>query len=173
MTREEKTTIINALVEKLNSFPHYYVADISTLNAGKTAALRRKCFGNGVNLTVVMNTLFIKALEQAGKAEEDIVKILEGSSSVMFAENAKAPAMVIKEFRKSNDKPILKAAYVQECIYIGDSQIDALMMIKSRDELIGDVIALLQSPAKNVISALTAGAGGKVAGLVKALEDRT
>jgi large subunit ribosomal protein L10 len=172
MTREEKTTIINTLAEKLNSFPHYYVADISALNAEKTAALRRKCFENGVKLTVVKNTLFIKALEQVGKAEDDIVKILEGSSSVMFAENGKAPAIVIKEFRKGSDKPILKAAYVQECVYIGDSHVETLTKIKSRDELIGDVIALLQSPARNVISALTASAGGKVAGLVKALEKR-
>ena len=172
MTREEKTTIINALAEKLNSFPHYYVADISALNAEKTAALRKKCFESGVNLTVVKNTLFIKALEQAGKAEDDIVKVLEGSSSVMFSENGKAPAIVIQEFRRSSDKPVLKAAYVQECVYIGDNQIDALTKVKSRDELIGDVIALLQSPASNVISALTAGAGGKVAGLVKALEER-
>lgn len=172
MTREEKKIIINTLVEKLGEFPHFYLTDISTLNAEKTAALRRKCYEKGISLIVIKNTLFIKALEQLERADQELVSVLEGSTSVMFADNAKAPALLIKEFRKTSDKPILKAAYVQESIYVGDAMLENLVNIKSKNELIGDVIAALQSPAKNVISALQANAGGKVAGLVKALEER-
>lgn len=172
MTREEKKIIINTLVEKLGEFPHFYLTDISTLNAEKTAALRRKCYEKGISLIVIKNTLFIKALEQLERADQELVSVLEGSTSVMFTDNAKAPALLIKEFRKTSDKPILKAAYVQESIYVGDAMLENLVNIKSKNELIGDVIAALQSPAKNVISALQANAGGKVAGLVKALEER-
>lgn len=172
MTREEKKIIINTLVEKLSEFPHFYLTDISTLNAEKTAALRRKCYEKGISLIVIKNTLFIKALEQLERADQELVSVLEGSTSVMFTDNAKAPALLIKEFRKTSDKPILKAAYVQESIYVGDAMLENLVNIKSKNELIGDVIAALQSPAKNVISALQANAGGKVAGLVKALEER-
>lgn len=172
MTREEKKIIINTLVEKLGEFPHFYLTDISTLNAEKTAALRRKCFEKGISLNVIKNTLFIKALEQLNRADQELVSVLEGSTSVMFSDNAKAPALLIKEFRKTSDKPILKAAYVQESIYVGDAMLENLINIKSKNELIGDVIAALQSPAKNVISALQANAGGKIAGLVKAIEER-
>lgn len=172
MNREEKREVIKTLAEKLNQYPHFYVTDIAELNAGQTAALRRQCFEKDVNLMVVKNTLFIKALEEAGKADEQLLSVLTGSTSIMFAEVNKAPAQVIKEFRKSNKKPILKAAYVEESVYIGDQCLDALVAIKNRDELIGDVIGLLQSPMKNLVSALTANGGGKVAGLVKALEER-
>lgn len=172
MTKEEKAAIIDSLVEQLGQYPHFYLADISNLNAEQTANLRRKCFESDIKLMVVKNTLFNKALEKAEKANDDIVKVLAGSTSVMFTEVGKAPAKLIKEFRKTSDRPILKAAYVEECTYIGDDQLDALVNIKSRDELIGDVIALLQSPAKNVISALQGSAGGKIAGIVKALENR-
>ncbi len=172
MNREEKKAIIDGLAEKLNTYPHFYVADISALNAEQTAALRRQCFEKEVNLVVVKNTLFQKALEQTEKAEEGLTAILEGSTSVMFSNVNKAPALVIKEFRKKSDKPILKAAYVESCLYIGDQNLDALVSIKSREELIGDIVALLQSPAKNVISALQANAGQKIAGLVKTLEER-
>lgn len=172
MTREEKAAIINSLAEKLTEYPHFYLTDISNLNAEKTAALRRKCFEKGISLMVVKNTLFNQALAKADKADAEIVGVLEGSTSVMFCESAKAPAVLIKEFRKTSDRPVLKAAYVQECTYVGDDQIDTLANIKSRDELIGDIVALLQSPAKNVISGLQAAAGGKIAGLVKTLENR-
>lgn len=172
MNREEKKIIIDSLAEQLNQYPHYYLTDISGLNAAQTAKLRRSCFEKEVSLVVVKNTLFIKALEQVGKADEDIVKVLEGSTSVMFSEVAKTPAVLIKEFRKTSEKPLIKAAYVEESVYVGDASLETLVNIKSKEELIGDVIALLQSPAKNVISALQASAGGKVAGLVKALEER-
>ncbi len=135
--------------------------------------MRRKCFENEIKLVVVKNTLFGKALEKVEKADADLVKVLEGSTSVMFATTAKAPAVVIKEFRKKSEKPVLKAAFVEECVYVGDNQLDALCNIKSKEELIGDIVSpCLQSPAKNVISALQANAGQKIAGIVKTLEER-
>ena len=172
MTREEKAVVINNLVEQLNAYPHFYITNIEALNAEQTANLRRKCFESNIKLVVVKNTLLGKALESVDKADADLVKVLEGSTSVMFTETGKAPAVLIKEFRKKNDKPILKAAYVEGCVYVGDDQLEALSNIKSREELIGDIVALLQSPAKNVISALQGNAGQKVAGIVKALEER-
>ena len=172
MTREEKLAVINGLAEQLNAYPHFYITNIEALNAEQTAKLRRKCFENGVKLVVVKNTLLTKALEKVEKADADLVSVLEGSTSVMFTETGKAPAVLIKEFRKSCDKPVLKAAYVEGCVYVGDNQLEALSNIKSREELIGDIVSLLQSPAKNVISALQGNAGQKIAGLVKALEER-
>ena len=172
MTREEKALVIENLEGQLNAYPHFYITDIEALNAEQTAALRRKCFENNIKLVVVKNTLLNKALENVDKADADLVKVLEGPTSVMFTETGKAPAVLIKEFRKQSDKPVLKAAYVEGCVYVGDNQIETLCNIKSREELIGDIIALLQSPAKNVISALQANAGQKIAGIVKALEER-
>ena len=172
MTREEKAVVINNLVEQLNAYPHFYITNIEALNAEQTASLRRKCFESNIKLVVVKNTLLGKALESVEKADADLVKVLEGSTSVMFAETGKAPAVLIKEFRKKNDKPILKAAYVEGCVYVGDDQLETLSNIKSREELIGDIVGLLQSPAKNVISALQGNAGQKIAGIVKTLEER-
>ena len=172
MTKQEKLAVINGLTEQLNAYPHFYLTDIEALNAEQTAALRRQCFEKKIKLVVVKNTLLNKALENVGKADEELVAVLKGSTSIMFAETGKAPAQLIKEFRKQNDKPILKAAYVEGCTYVGDNQIDTLCNIKSREELIGDIVLLLQSPAKNVISALQSNAGQKIAGLVKALEER-
>lgn len=172
MTKEEKAVVISSLTEKLNEYPHFYIADTSTLNAEKTAALRRKCFEGDVKLVVVKNTLMCKALEGVEKADADLVKVLEGSSAIMFTHVAKAPAVIIKDFRKSCEKPVLKAAFVEGSVYVGDNQLDTLCNIKSKEELIGDIIALLQSPAKNVISALQSNAGQKIAGLVKTLEER-
>ena len=173
MKREEKTIIINALAEKLQQYPHFYVTDIADLNAEQTAKLRRMCFDKQVSLVVVKNTLFQKALEQAGKADEDIVGVLKGSTSVMFTNTGNVPAKLIKEFRKSgNQKPAFKAAYVEEAAYVGENLLEELVNIKSREELIGDIVGLLQSPVKNVLSALQASAGSKVGGIVKALEER-
>ena len=169
MTKEEKLVVINAIAEQLQAYPHFYIADIAALDAEQTAALRRKCFENDVKLVVVKNTLLGKEVE---KADADLVKVLEGPTSIMFANVAKAPAVLIKEFRKKSDKPVLKAAFAEGCVYVGDDQLDALCNIKSKEELIGDIIALLQSPAKNVISALQANAGQKIAGIVKTLESR-
>ncbi len=172
MTKEEKLVVINNLAEQLEAYPHFYITDIAALNAEQTAALRRKCFESEVKLIVVKNTLLTKALEKVEKADADLVKTLEGSTSVMFTHVAKAPAVLIKEFRKKSDKPVLKAAFAEGCVYVGDDKLDALCNIKSKEELIGDIISLLQSPAKNVISALQANAGQKIAGLVKTLESR-
>ena len=168
MTKEEKLVVIDSLAEQLNEYPHFYITNIEALNAEQTASLRRKCFESDIKLVVVKNTLLAKALERVEKADADLVKVLEGSTSVMFAHTGKTPAVLIKEFRKTSDKPVLKAAYVEGCVYVGDNQLD----IKSREELIGDIIALLQSPAKNVISALQSNAGQKIAGIVKTLEER-
>ena len=172
MTKQEKLAVINGLTEQLNSYPHFYLADIEALNAEQTAALRRQCYEKKIKFVVVKNTLLGKALENVNKADADLVATLKGSTSIMFTEVGKAPAQLIKEFRKSCEKPVLKAAYVEGCTYIGDNQLDTLCNIKSREELIGDIVLLLQSPAKNVISALQSNAGQKIAGLVKSLEER-
>lgn len=174
MNREEKRQVIESLTAKLNEYPHFYVTDIAELNAEQTANLRRKCYEKEVNLMVVKNTLFIKALEATDKADAELVKALTGSSSIMFTDVNKTPAQIIKEFRKKNPKgkPVLKAAFVEDCVYVGDQNLDTLVAIKSREELIGDIVGMLQSPMKNVISALQGAAGQKVAGIVKALEER-
>jgi large subunit ribosomal protein L10 len=172
MTREEKNILIDSLTEKLNAYSGFYLADISTLDAEKTANLRRKCFEKQISLVVIKNTLFIKALEKAGLSDDGLTGALSGSSAVMFTNVSKSPAVLIKEFRKTSDRPILKAAFVEQSVYVGDNQIEALVNIKSKNELIADVIALLQSPAKNVISALQGNAGQKIAGIVKTLETR-
>ena len=172
MTKEEKALVIDDIAARLGEYPHFYIADIAELNAEQTAALRRKCFENGIKLVVVKNTLLGKALEKADKADAELLNVLEGPTSIMFAATGKAPAVLIKEFRKGGKKPALKAACVEGCLYVGDGQLDTLCNIKSREELIGDIVSLLQSPAKNVVSALQSGAGHKIAGLVKALEER-
>lgn len=172
MRKEDKTQIIETLAERLGSKPNFYLVDAADLNAEKISNLRRECFNRDIQLVVVKNTLLRIALEKVGYTEEELFGVLSGPTAIMFAEAANAPAKLIQEFRdKKNIKPILKAAYVQECVYVGDDQVATLVSIKSRDELIGDIIGLLQSPAKNVVSALKSG-GGKLAGIVKALEER-
>lgn len=174
MRKEQKSEVIKSLADQLGNYTHFYLTDISGMNAEQTAALRRSCFEKEIKLIVVKNTLLGKALEQTGKADAELVSVLEGSTSIMFSNTGNAPAKLIKAFRKDKggDKPMLKAAYVDECVYMGEPSLDALVNIKSREELIGDIINLLQSPAKNVISALQGSAGGKISGLVKALENR-
>ena len=172
MNREEKTVIINGLADKLQQYAHFYLTDTAALNAEQTAKLRKACFEQDVKLVVVKNTLFIKALEQVSKANDELLPALKGETAVMFSNTGKAPAKLIKEFRKECDKPVLKAALVEDCVYVGDAALDELVNIKSREELIGDIVGLLQSPAKNVISASQASAGQKIAGLIKSLEER-
>ena len=173
MRKEEKTQIIESLAAQLTITPNFYLADISGLNAENTAKLRRACFEKEIKLVVVKNTLLRKALEQKGLNEAQLLfPILEGPSAVMFTENVSSPAKLIKEFGKQYGKPVLKGAFVQECAYVGENQLDALISIKSREELIGDIIGLLQSPAQNVISALQSNAGGKIAGIVKTLSEK-
>ncbi len=174
MKREEKTEVINSLAEQLGAYPHFYLADISGLNAAQTAALRKKCYEKEIKLVVVKNTLLSKALEQTGKASDELGAILSGSTSILFTNASNAPAKLIKEFRTSSklDKPALKAALVDECLYIGEGTLEELVNLKSKEELLGMIVSLLQSPARNVISALQASGGQKIAGLVKALEER-
>lgn len=173
MTREEKSQYIDALTEKLNNFNIFYLADIAGLNAENTSKLRRTCFNGNIQLEVVKNTLLQKAFENAKGNYEDLYVSLKGNTSIMFSEVGNAPAKIIKDFRKKSDKPLLKGAYIEEAIFIGDENLDLLVAIKSREELIGDIIGLLQSPAKNVISALQSSAGGKIAGIVKTLSEKS
>ena len=171
MKREEKNVIIQELTEKLNRYDHFYLTDISDLNAADTSQLRRKCFDKSINLVVVKNTLLRKALEQSDKNLEDLYDVLKESTSVMFSETGNIPAKLIKEFRKTHERPVLKAAFVEESFYFGDDQVDVLSQLKSREELIGDIIFILQSPAGNVISSLQSG-GGKLAGIIKTLSEK-
>jgi large subunit ribosomal protein L10 len=171
MKKEDKEKIINSLVEKIGAHKHFYLADISELNAADTTALRRKCFEKQIKLEVVKNALLKKALENSNGNFEGLYSALENPTSIMFTETGNVPAKLIKEFRKKHKKPVLKAAYVEESVYVGENQLETLINIKSKFELIGDVIGLLQSPAKNVVSALQSG-GGKLAGIVKTLSER-
>jgi large subunit ribosomal protein L10 len=171
MTREEKSQVIENLTAQLSENPIIYLADISGLDAGNTSNLRRACFKAGVKLAVVKNTLLSKAMDASDKEFGELSGTLTGNTSIMFSETGNAPAKVIKEFRKKSDRPVLKGAFIEEAIYVGDDQLDNLVNIKSREELIGDIIGLLQSPAKNVISALKSG-GGTIAGIVKTLSER-
>ncbi len=172
MKKEEKNQQIDSLVEQLNRTSSFYLTDISNLNSDATSKLRRLCFKRNVQLQMVKNALLKKALERTGKDEfQQLFGILKGSTSIMFSEVNNDPAKLIKEFRRTAPKPILKGAYVEETIYLGDDQLDALVNIKSKNELIGDIILLLQSPAKNVISALQSG-GNKLSGIVKTLSEK-
>ena len=171
MTREEKSRVIEDLTGKLADNQVIYLADISGLNALDTSNLRRACFKANVKLAVVKNTLLAKAMESSEKNFGELAGTLKGNTSLMIAEVGNAPAKVIKEFRKSSKRPILKGAYVEEAVYVGDDQLDNLVNIKSKEELIGEIITLLQSPAKNVVSALQSG-GGKLAGILKTLSEK-
>lgn len=171
MRREEKNAIIDSLAETLKEYSHFYLTDISQLNAASTGDLRRKCFENDIKLIVVKNTLLKRALQQTEGNFEELYPILNGTTSIMFTQNGNAPAKLIKEFRKKHDKPVLKGAYVQESVYVGDNQLDALVAVKTKKELIGDVIFMLQSPARNVIGALQSG-GNKIHGVLETLSKR-
>jgi len=171
MTRQEKNDAIENLKEALSGVKTLYLADIAGLKALQTTALRRACFKENIQLQVVKNTLLAKAMEASTQDFGELTEILKGNTSLMFSETGNAPAKVIKNFRKKSEKPILKGAFIEEAIYIGDDQIDALVAIKSKEELVGDIITLLQSPAKNVVSALQSG-GGKLSGILKTLSER-
>lgn len=172
MTKQEKQQLIEELSASIAESGVIYIADTSTLTVETTNALRRKCFNQGIKLRVVKNTLLRKALEKVeGRDFSELNSVLVGPTAVMFAEVGNAPAKLIKEFRKKNDKPLLKGAWIEESVYLGDDQLENLANIKSREELIADVVALLQSPAKNVVSALQSGKT-TLAGLVKTLQDR-
>lgn len=171
MTRQEKEEIVKNLSDKLNESGVFYLADISELDAETSTRLRRLAHKREVSLNVVKNTLLKKALEEAEGSYDEFYEVLKGNTSIMFAEVGNAPAKLIKDFRKKSERPILKGAFIDEAIFIGDDKIDTLASIKSKEEVIADVIALLQSPAKNVVSALQSG-GNTISGLVKALGER-
>ena len=171
MTREEKHNVIQDLTAQLSESSTIYLADISGLNALNTTELRRACFKANLKLAVVKNTLLAKAMEASDKDFGELPDVLKGNTSLILSDTGNAPAKLIKAFRKKSSRPLLKGAYIMESIYIGDNQLDALVDIKSKEELIGDIIALLQSPAKNVISGLKSG-GGKLAGILKTLSER-
>jgi len=171
MKRSEKLAIIDNLTEQINSYNHFYLTDTADLNAEDSSSLRRLCFNKDVKLVVVKNTLLRIALENSEKNTEELYESLKGNTSVMFCEVGNAPAKLIKEFNKTHKKPLLKAAYVEESVYLGESQLEVLTSIKSKDELLGDLVALLQSPMKTVIGQLQSG-GNKIHGILQTLSEK-
>lgn len=173
MTREEKTAAIAELQEALGNSPFFYLADSSTLTVAKINQFRRMCYDKGVTVKVAKNTLIRKALEAISdsKGYEQLFEVLHGPTTILISDNPKAPAKLIEEFRKTSERPILKAAYIDSSVFIGDDQLKALVSLKSKDELVGEIIGLLQSPARTLASQITA-SGSKIAGIVKALEER-
>ncbi len=171
MKKEAKTQLIESLTEQLKKISCLYITDTSELNVEVTNQLRRQCYKKDIKMIVVKNTLLKKAMERSGKDFSGLYSALAGPTAIMISEMANDPAKLIKEFRKNAPKPILKAAYIEEMAYLGDNQIDFLINIKSKNELVGDLIALLQSPARNVISALQSG-GSKLAGILETLSEK-
>jgi large subunit ribosomal protein L10 len=172
MRKEDKKQLIESLTEQLSKHNNFYLADVSTLDAEQTSNLRRMCFNRGIEMRVVKNTLLRKAMEQSERDFSELYEALKGNTSLMFAEAGSAPAKLIKEFRKKSKYPIVKAAFIEDMTYLGDEQLDFLASIKSKDELVADVIALLQSPMNNVLSALKSG-GNKLSGILETLSEKS
>jgi len=171
MNKEEKHDLVIALTEKMKEYGNFYITDTSDLTVAKINDIRRKCFETDIMMQVAKNSLIKKAMEAAGGDFSPIYDVLKGSSSILFSKSSTAPAKLIKQLRKKGEKPILKAAYIDSAIFIGDNQLDTLINLKSKEQLVGEIIGLLQSPAKNVISALQSG-GNIIAGVVKTLQER-
>ena len=171
MTREEKNKFIEDLDVLLSENKNFYLADISGLTAEESSELRRLCFRRDVSLKVVKNTLLKKAMERNDSNFEEFYQTLSGDTSIMFTEIGNSPAKIIKEFRKKHNKPILKAAVIENCFYLGDENLDSLVELKSKEELIAEIITLLQSPAKNVISSLQSG-GTILSGVITTLKEK-
>jgi large subunit ribosomal protein L10 len=173
MKKEEKDQVIVALTEELKAANNFYITDISDLNVDKTNSLRRLCFKRNIKLTVVKNTLLKKAMDRSERDFEALYPVLKGGTSIMMCDTPNMPAKLITEFRKANkiEKPILKGAFIEESTYIGNDQLEILAALKTKTELIGEIIGLLQSPAKNVISALMSG-GQTISGIVKTLSEK-
>lgn len=173
MTREEKTSAIAELKEELGSTPFFYLTDSSTLSVAKINKLRRMCFEKGITMKVAKNTLIQKALENEpeSKGYSALFSALAGPTTIMISDNPKAPAKLLEEFRKTEERPLLKAAYIDSSVFLGDDQLKALTQLKSKDEMIGEILGLLQSPGKRLASQITA-TGTKIAGIVKTLEER-
>ena len=172
MTKEEKNQFIDVLDKSIQENSNFYLADISGLSAKDSSNLRRLCFKREVSLQVVKNTLLKKVLERNDASFEELYDVLKGNTSIMFTDTANAPAKVIKEFRKKHDKPVFKAAHLDASFYIGEEYLDTLSELKSKNEIIAEIVALLQSPAKNVISSLQSG-GSKLSGILKTLAERS
>lgn len=172
MKKSQKSEVIESLKQKFDDATFFYFIDESTLPAGKTSKLRRAAFEKGISYSVVKNTLIKKALEQSNKNADEVFDVLSGPTAVFFSSNSNDIAKLIKEFRGEDAKPELKAAYIDSDIFIGDGELKNLVALKSKSELIGDIIGLLQSPATNLISALQGNAGNKIGSLVKALEEK-
>ena len=171
MNKEEKHELVLALTERIKEYGNFYITDTANLSVAKVNDIRRKCFEVDITMQVAKNSLIKKAMEAAGGDFSPIYDVLKGSSSILFSKSSTAPAKLIKQLRKKGEKPILKAAYIDSAIFIGDNQLDTLINLKSKEQLIGEIIGLLQSPAKNVVSALQSG-GNKLAGIVKTLQER-
>ena len=171
MRKEEKDQLVEAIVNDLNNSSVIYLADTSELNAETTSNLRRLCFNRNIKLNVVKNTLLKRAMEKSDKNLEELYSALKGPTSMMFSDTGNGPARLIKDFRKKSDRPILKGAFIEDVAYLGDNQLEALVNIKSKEELLGDLLALLQSPVKNVVSALQSG-GQNLTGVLKTLSER-
>ena len=171
MRKEDKKIIIDSILAELQACPNFYLSDISDLNAEKTSQLRRQCFNSGIKMLVVKNTLLHKAMQQMDKEYNELFDVLKGQTAVMLCETGNAPAKLIKNFRQKSDRPILKGAFIEECCYVGDDMIDTLCNVKSKNDLIADVIALLQSPMKNIISGLQSG-GHKLSGILETLSEK-
>lgn len=171
MKKADKYQIIDSLKEQINTSNHFYLTDIESLNATDTSDLRRLCNKQKVKLVMVKNTLLRKAIEASDKDATELFGVLKGNTSVMFCEDANTPAKLIKDFKKKHAKPILKGAYVQESVYIGENQLDVLLTIKSKNELLGELVGLLQSPMRNVLGGLQSGAN-TIHGVLKTLGER-
>ncbi len=172
-TRIEKNQAIDVLVEEIKATNVLYLTDTTSMSAEATSSLRRACHKNGIRMKVVKNTLLQKAMERIeGKDYSGVIATLKGQTSVMFADKGNAPAKMLKDFRKKETKPVLKSAWIDEAVFVGDDQLVMLSNLKGKEELIGEIIGLLQSPMKNVLSGLQGSGGQKIAGLVKTLQER-
>jgi len=171
MNKEEKYELVEALTEQIKEYGNFYITDTADLSVAKVNDIRRKCFDANITMKVAKNSLIKKALEAAEGDFAPMFDTLKGTSTILFSKSAKAPAQLIKELRRKGDKPVLKSAYVYSAAFVGDNQLDSLLTLKSKEELVGEIIGLLQSPAKNVLSALQSG-GTTIAGLVKTLQER-
>ncbi len=171
MKKEEKHDLVLALTEQIKEYGNFYITDTSNLTVEKINTIRRKCFESDITMKVAKNSLIRKAMEATDGDFTTMYDVLKGSSSILFSKSATAPAKLIKQLRKRSDKPLLKAAYIDSSVFVGDDQLETLINLKSKEQLIGEIIGLLQSPAKNIISALQSG-GNILAGVVKTLQER-
>ena len=171
MRKEEKDVLIAEITEQVNNSEAIYITDIEGLDAEQSSTLRRLCFKHEVTLKVVKNTLLKRAMDEAEKDYSELYPLLKGSTSIMLSNSAKAPAKLIKDFRKKSEKPILKGAFVMEMVVSGDNQLDYLIAIKSKEELLGDVISALQAPVNNVVGALKS-QGQNIAGILETLSEK-